>query len=280
VKPGKSILELRVKLTDDEIALFMKANSGGVEWGVPDDTFGKRVWETTDGKRVAVSYADRELLSITTAAIAAPRLDIKALAGKSPKEVQAILGAPESTEETKHGPKLTFKEESIEIVFIAGKADWICFTPIKTIPFTKAAMSHLGLPDREPTFSNEHVIRWEPCGDYISVSLRLRRHPEIAAFIRREQRAAAEANRLERWQLVDWLQRVIRTPVGEIDAASPLAQEFEESTTAAGVARRRVKMVDKLEAAKQLAALLGWTAPEHGHDPVAITVRIGGHDAR
>jgi hypothetical protein len=105
--------------------------------------------------------------------IAAPLIDIKALAGKSPKEVQAILGAPASTEKTKYGPKLTFKESTIEIVFIAGKADWICFTPKnkKAIPFTKAAMSQLGLPDREPTFSNEHVIRWEPCGDYVSVSL-------------------------------------------------------------------------------------------------------------
>jgi hypothetical protein len=112
-----------------------------------------------------------------------------------------------------------------------------------------------------------------------SAGARLRHHPEISAFIRHEQRKAAEANRLERWQLVEWLQSAILTPVGEIDEKSPLAQEVEDVTTATGCTRRRVKSVGKLEAAKQLAALLGWTAPDAG-GPAVITVVIGGDEDR
>ena len=111
-----------------------------------------------------------------------------------------------------------------------------------------------------------------------SAGSRLSRHPEIIAFVRHERRAAAEANRIERWQLVEFLQLAVFTPVKEVDAGSPLAQEVEEITTATGATRRRVKSVGKLEAAKQLAVLLGWTDPEHVNSEVAISIQIGGDD--
>lgn len=112
-----------------------------------------------------------------------------------------------------------------------------------------------------------------------SAGARLRQHPEVSARIKYEQRKTAEANRLERWQLVEWLQSAVVTPVGDIDEKSPLAQEIEEVTTPAGCTRRRVKSVGKLEAAKQLAALLGWTAPDSS-GPAVITVVIGGDEDR
>ena len=110
------------------------------------------------------------LIAITSA-IASPLLDLKAIAGKSQKEVQAVLGAPDATEKTKYGPKLNYKGDTIEVVFIQGKADWITFTPKEIVPFTKDSLSVLGLPPKEPTFSNANVIRWEPSGSFVSVSM-------------------------------------------------------------------------------------------------------------
>lgn len=111
-----------------------------------------------------------------------------------------------------------------------------------------------------------------------SAGARLRHLPDVVAMIRHEQRRTAEANRLERWQLVEWLQAAILTPVGRIDANSPLAQEVTDTANASGTVRR-VKAVGKLEAAKQLAVLLGWTEPDHAGGNAEITIVIGGEGA-
>lgn len=110
-------------------------------------------------------------ITITSTDLASPLLDIKSIAGKNEKQVQTILGVPNSTEKTKQGPKLTFKDKTVEIIFINGKADWITFTPKEIISFNKEALSQLGIALSEPTFRNSNVIRWEPCDKYISVSL-------------------------------------------------------------------------------------------------------------
>lgn len=111
------------------------------------------------------------LMALVSSACAAPLLDIKAIAGKSQKEVQALLGSPGATEKTKYGPKLTYKNETIEVLFIKDKADWITFTPKAAVPYSKESLSALGLPATKPTFSNANVIRWEPCEKFLSVSM-------------------------------------------------------------------------------------------------------------
>lgn len=112
------------------------------------------------------------VLSIASTALGEPLLDIQTVAGKSPKEVQTALGKPSSTEKTKYGPKMTYRDGEVEIVYIHGKADWITVTPTKVVPFSEAALAELGLPAFAPNFSNQHVMRWEPCGrQYLSLSV-------------------------------------------------------------------------------------------------------------
>jgi hypothetical protein len=110
------------------------------------------------------------LLSLGIAS-ASPIIEIKTVAGKTAEEVEIVLGAPSQTEETKQGIKNFYLDDAVEIVFIDGKADWITITPTKITPFTKESLVELGLEVRLPTFSNEHVLRWEPYGAYHSVSM-------------------------------------------------------------------------------------------------------------
>lgn len=87
------------------------------------------------------------------------------------------------------------------------------------------------------------------------------RTPKVAAFVKRRRREMAEAAQIEKWELIDFLTRGLRTPVGEINEDSDLAQEVIEDEIAEQVVKRKIKMVGKLECAKQLATLLQWNAP-------------------
>lgn len=98
-------------------------------------------------------------------------LDVPAIAGKRPDEVESVLGPANSKEETKQGPKHCYRDGAVEVVFIGGKADWITVNPASPLPFAKESLARLGIPASDPSFGNENVIRWEPCGDYVSVSL-------------------------------------------------------------------------------------------------------------
>lgn len=84
----------------------------------------------------------------------------------------------------------------------------------------------------------------------------------IKAYIRGERQRMAEADQFQKWQLIEFLGRVITTPVGRVDEMSDLAQEVIRDEIGEEVARTRIKIVPKLEAAKQLATLLNWNAPE------------------
>ena len=82
------------------------------------------------------------------------------------------------------------------------------------------------------------------------------------AYVRAERRRMAEADQYQKWQLIEFLTRAITTPVGQIDEESDLAQEVTREEIGEQVARTRIKIVGKLDAAKQLATLLSWNAPE------------------
>lgn len=110
-------------------------------------------------------------LLLTGSAIADPIIELSKIAGRAVKEVEKLLGPPTETSKTEKGPKRIYKEGSIEVVYINEKADWFTVTPTKKIPFNKDALKELGLEAPPPTFSNEHVIRWEPHKDYQSISI-------------------------------------------------------------------------------------------------------------
>ena len=54
---------------------------------------------------------------------------------------------------------------------------------------------------------------------------RLMTNDDIAACLKAERKALSELARWEKWQLLDYYQTVLETPVGKVDERSLLAQE-------------------------------------------------------
>jgi hypothetical protein len=76
--------------------------------------------------------------------------------------VDAELGAPSACQPTRRGPRCTYRDGAVEVVYIAGRADgWTVFLPRGTPFIPSAVLSILGLPvSTRPNWSNEHVMRW------------------------------------------------------------------------------------------------------------------------
>ncbi len=85
--------------------------------------------------------------------------------------------------------------------------------------------------------------------------------PRLREYLRTERARMADAGQIERAELVAYLADVIRTPIRHVDSNSPLVQELTTEETGTGATRTRIRMVDKLQACKLLAAIMGWTAP-------------------
>jgi len=96
---------------------------------------------------------------------------------------------------------------------------------------------------------------------------------KVSDYMKTERRKAAEANQIERWEVVGFLAKVIKTPVGMLQQDSDIAQEWREEMSETG-GRTIVKMPDKIAAAKQLCQMLGWNEPEQ--HKVSFEVVIGG----
>lgn len=109
-----------------------------------------------------------------------------------------------------------------------------------------------------------------------SSAYKLLRNAQVYDYIQELRRKAAARSEMKRWEMIEWLTRVIRTGPGSLGPESELAQEFQTDELPEG-SRTRVKMVPKMEAAKQLATLLGWTVPE-ADGPVQIIVKVGGRE--
>jgi hypothetical protein len=85
--------------------------------------------------------------------------------------------------------------------------------------------------------------------------------PKFKAYIKAERARLEKAGEIRREDLVSWLVAVIRTPIGQVDADSPLCQEFSCEDIEGGT-RTRIKMASKMDACRQLAQIMGWQAPE------------------
>lgn len=102
--------------------------------------------------------------SSTTASISS--VDVLALAGKTPVQVEALLGAPSSRETTKNDgvvyPDLYYQGDSVEVVYVDGRAEWISVYRLTNLPFSPDALRALGIAtSAPPSFSGQGVIRWE-----------------------------------------------------------------------------------------------------------------------
>ncbi|MDB4509322.1 hypothetical protein N9067_04175 [Akkermansiaceae bacterium] len=88
------------------------------------------------------------------------KIDLPGVIGKTQPEVARILGEASGSESTKHGPKKIYKNGAIEIVFIAGKADWITISDLQDIPFSPSCLEAFGLKKSKPSHASAIVIRW------------------------------------------------------------------------------------------------------------------------
>jgi len=87
-------------------------------------------------------------------------IDIPKIAGKSQSVVEKLLGKPTYCEKSKYGVKCYYSQGDTEIIFIKGKADWITVNEMGDAKYNKKSLALLGLPVKNPSFSNKHVMRW------------------------------------------------------------------------------------------------------------------------
>jgi len=87
--------------------------------------------------------------------------------------------------------------------------------------------------------------------------------PSIKERIAEIRAKDSQKSEYKRADMVRYLVAVLQTPVGEIDANSPLVQEFTIDTIGEATIRKRVKMMGKIEAARLLVDIMGWKEPEH-----------------
>lgn len=108
---------------------------------------------------------------LSSVAYAAPVVDVTKIAGKTESNIIAYLGKPISCSSSKYGKKCQYKKGETEIVFINGKADWITIEGIDSIPFSKSALTALGLKKTNPSFSNKFTLRWNSIQGMREVSI-------------------------------------------------------------------------------------------------------------
>lgn len=94
-----------------------------------------------------------------------------------------------------------------------------------------------------------------------SEASKLLKKPNISQYLKAERKKLAEASQIEKWELIEFLTRAIRTPIGELNQNDDLVQEVTKDEVGEQTIRTKIKMVGKLDAAKQLATLLNWNAP-------------------
>lgn len=89
---------------------------------------------------------------------------------------------------------------------------------------------------------------------------RMLRNADVMQYMESERAKLRSKGEIERDEIVGFLAKVLRTPVGELTPDSVLAQEYLDEVTE-DASRRRVKMVSKMDAVKQICSMMGWNAP-------------------
>ena len=92
-------------------------------------------------------------------------LDVPALVGRSLAEVDTILGLPDHRESVNpyrvgSGFKCTYQSGKVEVVFFAGRADWITVNDLQEVEFSPRSIGRFGFPVLKPTDFSPHLVRW------------------------------------------------------------------------------------------------------------------------
>ncbi len=101
--------------------------------------------------------------------------DIAAIAGRTPKEVAAVLGPPYEkrtvTIRDKVYPANFYKSGQLQIVFVDGKADWITIYRLSALPYSPQSIKALNLPPSLPVVNTPDVIKWQDVSGIKEISL-------------------------------------------------------------------------------------------------------------
>lgn len=92
-------------------------------------------------------------------------LDIPAIAHKTPEQVQAILGQPDSSYFQKRGQKKVpvqlYQPHHIEIYYPAGKATEILVNEPAPLPYHRTSLSSFNIDPHTPEQANDNAsIKW------------------------------------------------------------------------------------------------------------------------
>lgn len=133
-------------------------------------------------------------------------------------------------------------------------------------------MKHRPLNSRQQTFADFTLSgipagrAWEKAGYQASGAaadanaFRALQSPAIKAYISQERVRKDRENRALREEAIAFLVDVIRTPVADLDASSPLTKEITREEMDGEVIRTTVCAHDKIEAAKVLSRIMGWNS--------------------
>lgn len=91
---------------------------------------------------------------------------------------------------------------------------------------------------------------------------RMLRNAEVAAYITAVQALSAMGAVMDRQEAMEFLTRNVRTPVGDVDERSDLAQEVIRDEIGEETIRTKIKMPGKIDAIDRLAKMMGWYEPE------------------
>lgn len=112
-------------------------------------------------------------LAVVASAVAqaSPVVDIPKIAGQNMKQVDEQLKGTPTCAKNKRGTKCDYNDGHIEIVYIAGKADWITVNSLEKIPFTDTVITRLCFGQKAPSFRSPMVMYWNGLPGVVEVSV-------------------------------------------------------------------------------------------------------------
>jgi phage terminase small subunit len=102
----------------------------------------------------------------------------------------------------------------------------------------------------------------------------LSKRPEVAERIKELQTIEADKTIASKTELAQFMTRIVRTPIGEVNEDSDLAQEKTTRTIPGkedDTVVEKIRMPDKLGAAERLSKLMGYDEPEKSESTVKFT---------
>ena len=94
------------------------------------------------------------------------------LEGKTKTEVLKLLGDPVFCAKSKSSLHCSFLSGEVNVEFIGEKVEEVVVKGnLGAAPYSKDILAMLGLPVKDATFSNNHVMRWENIAGLLSVTL-------------------------------------------------------------------------------------------------------------